>query len=117
DGRGWLGPDAVGRGDRAVAGVLVVVDEDALAALLLPPLGRHLAREAPLELPPEGDRRVADVGERPARLDPDVDVDAAAPRGLREADVAEIVEHHAPPPPDPHPPPHFPPRPHLPSHA
>src|SRR5262249_20660313 len=77
------------------AGVLVVVDEDALAALLLPPLGRHLAREAPLELPPEGDRRVADVGERPARLDPDVDVDAPAPRGLREAEVAEIVEEHA----------------------
>ena len=42
--RARLRPDAVGRGDRAVAGVLVVVDEDALAALLLPPLRRHLAR-------------------------------------------------------------------------
>ena len=91
DRRARLRPDAVGRGDRAVAGVLVVVDEDALAALLLPPLGRHLARQAPLELAPEGDRGVADVGERPARLDPDVDVDAAAARGLREAGVAELV--------------------------
>src|SRR6266545_2982011 len=36
-------PDAVGRGNRAIAGVLVVVDEDALAALLLPPVGRDLA--------------------------------------------------------------------------
>ena len=95
DRRARLRPHAVGRGDRAIAGVLVVVDEDALAALLLPPLGRHLARQAPLELAPEGDRGVADVGERPARLDPDVDVDAAASRGLREAGVAELVQQRA----------------------
>ena len=43
DRRARLRPDAVGGGDRAIAGVLVVVDEDALAALLLPPLGRDLA--------------------------------------------------------------------------
>ncbi len=90
-----LRPDAVGRGDRAIARVLVVVDEDPLAALLLPPLGRHLVGEAPLELTPERDRRVADVGERPARLDPDVDVDASAARGLREAGVAELVQQRA----------------------
>ena len=89
--RTGLRPDAVGRGDRAVARVLVVVDEDALAALLLPPLGGHLARQAALELAAEGDRGVADVGERPARLDPDVDVDAAAARGLGEAGVAELA--------------------------
>src|SRR5205823_10281151 len=35
DGRVGTGADGVGRGDRPVAGVLVVVDEDALAALLL----------------------------------------------------------------------------------
>ena len=44
DRRTRLRPHAVGRGDRAIARILVVVDEDALAALLLPPLGRHLAR-------------------------------------------------------------------------
>ena len=38
---------------------------------------------------------MADVGERPARLDPDVDVDPAAAGGLREADVAELAEQHA----------------------
>src|SRR5215203_7506072 len=70
DRRARLRADAVGRRDRAVARVLVVVDEDALAALLLPPLGRDLARQAPLELAPEGDRRVADVSERPPALDP-----------------------------------------------
>ena len=35
---------------------------------------------------------MADVGERPARLDPHVDVDAAPAGGLREADVAELVQ-------------------------
>jgi len=39
------------------------------AALLLPPLRRDLAWKALLELAAERDRRVAHVGERPARLD------------------------------------------------
>ena len=39
-----VGADRVGRGDRAVAGHLVVVDEDLLAALLLPPLHGDLGR-------------------------------------------------------------------------
>jgi hypothetical protein len=39
----------------------VVVDEDALAALLLPPLRRDLAGHPALQLAAEGDRRVADV--------------------------------------------------------
>src|SRR4029453_16136702 len=43
DRRARFRPDAVGRGNRAIAGVLVVVDEDALAALFLPPVGRGLA--------------------------------------------------------------------------
>src|SRR5204862_4285879 len=90
-----LGPYAVGGGDGAIARVLVVVDEDALPALLLPPLGRHLARQTPLELTPEGDRGVAHVGERPAWLDPDVYVDAPASGGLRETDAAKLVEKHA----------------------
>ena len=90
--RAGLGPHAVGGRDRAVAGVLVVVDEHALAALLLPPLRRHLARQPAFELAAERDRGVADVGEGPARLDPHVDVDAAPAGGLGEADVAQVVE-------------------------
>src|SRR4051794_32837526 len=64
-----LRPDAVGGGDGAIARILVVVDEDALAALLLPPVGRHLTRQAPLELAPKGDRGMADIRERPTWLD------------------------------------------------
>src|SRR5690606_16373079 len=73
-------------------GVLVVVDEDAPPALLLPPLGGHLAGQATLQLAPEGDRGAAQVDEVPARLDPHVDVDAAAAGGLRIAGVAELLE-------------------------
>jgi hypothetical protein len=95
DRRPRLRPHAVGGGDRAVAGVLVVVDEDPLAALLLPPFGGHLAGEAALQRAAEGDRRVAHLGEGPAWFDPHVDVDAAAARGLREAGVAEVIEEPA----------------------
>src|SRR5436190_13138771 len=76
-------PNAVRRGDRAIASVLVVVDEYALAALLLPPLRRHPGGHLALELSAECDRRVPDVGESPARLDPYVDVNAAAAGCLR----------------------------------
>ena len=48
--------------------------------------------QAALELAAERDRGVAHVGERPARLDADVDVHAAAARGLREARVAELLQ-------------------------
>ena len=88
--RAGLGSDAVGRGDRAVAGVLVEVDEDPLPALLLPPARRHLVGEAPLQRTGEGDGGVADVDERPARLEPDVDMEATAARGLGKAGVAEL---------------------------
>ena len=62
------GPRAhrVRRGDRPVARVLVVVDEDLLAALLLPPRGRHELGRAPLDLAREGERAAAHVGELPA---------------------------------------------------
>src|SRR5207253_11497865 len=39
-----VGADRVGGGDGAVTGHLVVVDEDPLAALLLPPVHRDLVR-------------------------------------------------------------------------
>src|SRR6266516_927016 len=38
---------------------------------------------------------MANVGERPAAFDPDVYVDTAASRGLRETDVAELLQEHA----------------------
>src|SRR6185437_7959815 len=91
-GRPGLGANAVGGGDRAVAGVLVEVDEDPLAALLLPPAGRHLVGQPALELARERDRSVADVREAPERLDPYVDVYPAAPGRLRKADQTQLLE-------------------------
>src|SRR5215470_10606056 len=73
----------VGAGDRVVAGVLVVVDEERRGvAVLAPPGGRHLIGGAAFDLPGEGVRGPADVGEAPPWLDPDVDVQAVAARGL-----------------------------------
>ena len=79
--------------DRAVARVLVVVDEHALAALLLPPRGRDELRRAPLDLARERERAAAHDGELPVRLDAAVDVHAAVAARLRPADVADLVEH------------------------
>src|SRR5690606_14927486 len=53
---------------------------------------RHAAGHPPLELAPEGDRRVPHLGEVPPRLDPDVDVDAPVPGRLGEAAPAELGE-------------------------
>ena len=76
----------VGAGDGVVAGVLVVVDEQRpRVAVLAPPRGRDVVRRAALDLAGEGERGPAYVGEAPARLDPDVDVQALAARGLRPA--------------------------------
>src|SRR6266568_3558761 len=84
----------VGAGDRVVAGVLVVVDEQrGRVAVLSPPDGRHLARCAPLDLPGEGMRGPPDVGEAPPWLDPDVDVQAVVAGGLRPPDRAQFVEY------------------------
>ena len=88
--RAGLGADAVRRGDRAVARVLVEVDEDPRAALLLPPARRHLVGQAALQGAGEGDGGMADVDERPARLDAHVDVEPSAARGLGKAGVAEL---------------------------
>ena len=82
----------VGGGDRAVLGVLVEVDEDALPLLLPPPargqLGRpvlHLARHRL-----GGQPHVA-VG--PVRLDPGVDVEAARAGGLRPRGEPVVLQH------------------------
>src|SRR3954471_11103762 len=92
DGRVGTGADGVGRGDRPVAGVLVVVDEHALAALLLPPRGRDELRRTPLDLSCERERATAHLAEAPFRLDAAGDVDPAVPRRLRPAHEAELVE-------------------------
>ena len=85
-------PHRVRRGDRAVAGVLVVVDEHLLAPLLLPPRGRDELGRAPLDLARERERAAAHDRELPLRLDPAGDVDAAVARRLRPAGVADLGE-------------------------
>src|ERR1043166_10179311 len=65
--------DRVGRRDRAVLGVLVVVQEDAVA-LLLPRFARGELRRAALDLASQGERGGTDLLEGPARMDAHVDV-------------------------------------------
>ncbi len=81
-----------GAEDGLVRRVLVVVDEDALAALLLPPGGGEDVGAAALELARGGDRGRAHLVGVPARLEADVDVEAAVAGRLRIADDAELVE-------------------------
>ena len=77
-----------------ITGVLVVVHEhSARIAVLAPPGGGRLGRRPPFHLSREGQRRPADVGKPPLRLDPHVDVQARPARGLRPADRAKLVEH------------------------
>src|SRR5438105_3506342 len=85
--------NGVRRQDRAVARVLVVVDEHLLAALLLPPRGRHQAGGTPLDLTGEGAGAAADDTELPVRLDAAVHVHAAVAARLRPAHVADLAEH------------------------
>ena len=63
-------PRAVRRGDGAVPVGLVEVDEDPLAALLLPPGGGDLLRHTALELAGDPDDGVADVEELVGRAGP-----------------------------------------------
>ena len=83
--------DRVRRAGRAVLGVLVVVEEDAVP-LLLPPLRRRERRRAPLDLARERERGAAHLGERPARLDAHVDVHPARAARLRPAAKPELLE-------------------------
>src|SRR5664280_120255 len=91
DARVGPGPDGVRAGDGAVLRVLVVVDEDAVA-LLLPPAARGELRNPALDVASECQRGATDLGEGPATLDPDVDVDAAATRRLGPADEVDVHE-------------------------
>ncbi len=84
-------PNRVGRRDGPVLGVLVVIEEDAVA-LLLPPFRRRDRRCPPLHVARQRQRGAAHLRVRPARLDPDVDVDPAGARGLRPAGQADGLE-------------------------
>ena len=94
-----VGPRAhrVGPGDRAVPGVRVVVQEDAVA-LVRPPLARRQVGQTPLDLAGNGERRAPHLVEGPARADSDVHVNAAGARGLRpahETDLFQDLSQHA----------------------
>src|SRR5438132_108184 len=78
-------PDGQRPKHRLVRTVLVVVEEDAFAAVLLPPLRREDVRTTTLELAREGDRGAANIVRIPLRFEPDVHVQAAVPRRLRIA--------------------------------
>ena len=84
-------PHGVRGGDRAVLGVLVVVEKHALA-FFLPPLARRAPGHAPLDFARQRQRGATHLVERPAPLDAHVDVHAARARGLRPAHQAEVLE-------------------------
>ena len=83
--------DGVGAGGGAVFGVLVVVEEDAVA-FFLPPLGGGERGDAAFDGACEGEGGAADFGEGPAGMDADVDVHAAGAAGLGPADEAVLFE-------------------------
>src|SRR5688572_24855209 len=68
--------NGIGARDGAVLGVLVVIEEDAVA-LLFPPLAGRQRGYAAFDFAGEGQRGAADVFERPALLDAHVDVQPA----------------------------------------
>lgn len=82
----------VRRGEGAIPRVLVVVDEQPLAALFLPPgRGDRIGRAA-FDLAGQRDPGPAHLDEIPVRLDPDEHVHAPPTRCLRIPHVAEFVE-------------------------
>jgi hypothetical protein len=81
--------------DGLVRSVLVVVDEDASASFLLPPGRGEELRPAALELARDGDRRGPNLVRVPARLQPDVDMEAPVPGRLRVAGDPQLVEQAA----------------------
>src|SRR5919204_76408 len=89
------GADRPGAEDRLVRRVLVVVDEDAPAALLLPPRRRDQLWAPALELTGRGDGCRPHFVRVPTRLQADVDVEPAVARGLRVADDPKLVQQAA----------------------
>src|SRR4029079_17171929 len=64
----------------------------ATAALLFPPRRRDQLGAPALELARDGDRGRPHLVRVPPRLQPDVDMEAPVPSGLRMADDPELVE-------------------------
>jgi len=86
------GPDRPRREHRLVGRVLVEVDEDALAPLLLPPGGGDEVRMAALQLPRHRYGRRPHLDRVPPRLQAQVHVQASVAGGLDEADQPELFE-------------------------
>src|SRR5690606_10518787 len=79
--------DRVGRGDRVVPRILVVVDEEfGGVAVLAPPRRGDVVGRATLDLPSKGERSATYVGEAVLRGHPDVDVKTAPTTCLGVAD-------------------------------
>src|SRR5580704_12237751 len=94
DGRFRHAAHRVCAGHRVVPGVLVIVDEQhGGIAVLSPPRGRHVARDAALDLSGKGVCGPADLGEPPPRLDADVDVQAVAAGRLRPPGRTQLPEY------------------------
>ena len=88
------GANGVGGAGGAVLGVLVVVEEDAVA-FFFPPLGTGEGGDAALDGAGEGDGGAADLGEGPAGRKADVDVHAAGAAGFRPTGEADFGEEGA----------------------
>ena len=86
------GPGEPRAEDGLVRSILVEVDEDPLAALLLPPFGGDQVGMPAFEFAGQGHGAGPDLEAVPARLEPDVDVDAAVPGRLRVPDHAQLVQ-------------------------
>ncbi len=94
DARVGRGPHRVGGCDRAILGVLVVVDEHAVA-LLLPPLAGGKTRCARFDFARERERAAAHFVEAPAWLRDGQDVHAARTGSLGPADQTKVMKNRA----------------------
>src|SRR6185437_9551661 len=84
-----------GARDRPVPSHLVEVHEHPLAALLLPPTGRHQVGAAAFEFAGEGDHGPARLHEGPLWTYADVDVQTSTAGGLRPAGEAQLLQDRA----------------------
>ena len=85
------GTDRVGGGDRAILGILVVVEEDTVALFFPPAAGGDVGR-TPFDFTSESNRGPTDLRECPAWLDPAIDVETSRAGGLGPAGQAEVIE-------------------------
>ena len=86
------GPCEPGAEHRLVRCILIEIDEDPFATLLLPPLGRDQIGMPSFELSGQRHRAGANLEAVPPRLEPDVDVEAPVPRRLGVPDHTQLGE-------------------------